>query len=161
MRMITRHAPRVASDGGLRSAKVEPVPQGLQLLSLSTTPSGGRGAQGSEHKFMRYRTNNTTRLHGARDALIDSPRVTHASRAVLPTRRFLTAAIVYLKCISRITLARRRCRWVLAWLRQLFAEYPADPVTSSVAHLRENMAAAQLERVLWKCWRHSTALRYD
>ena len=89
--------------------------------------------------------NNYNLAHRDDDALIDELAAAgHRLRAVLPARR-LHAAAVRPRCPRwRRALGATPMQVALAWLLQRSPNILLIPGTSSVAHLRENLAAAEL-----------------
>lgn len=81
--------------------------------------------------------------HRADDAMIDAGPRWHCLRAVLPARRFYTATILYAVgcCCEHGCNTNAGGAGVAV---TAFTEYFVDSGTSSVAHLRENMAVGEL-----------------
>ena len=89
--------------------------------------------------------NHYNLAHRSDDALIDelAPR-RHRLRAVLPARRLHAAAVVD-PVRRRQRLGATPMQVALAWLLRRAPNILLIPGTSSVAHLRENLAAAELD----------------
>ena len=82
--------------------------------------------------------------HRTDDALIDElGGAGHRLRAVLPARRIHAAAVVHVVG-RRARLGATPMQVALAWLLQRAPNILLIPGTSSVAHLRENLAATEI-----------------
>ena len=89
--------------------------------------------------------NHYNLAHRDDDALIDDLAAAgHRLRAVLPARRLHAAAVVDAVGRRRSGSDATPMQVALAWLLQRAPNILLIPGTSSVAHLRENLAAAEL-----------------